>query len=259
MNKRIPRIDVVEACLLAGFVGVFAFLGGRYYTGRELQPLLSRGAAELLPLAERFGRDKNSRYGEEWIIRDYFNDQRDGVFVDVGANHHQRESNSYYLETKLGWRGIAVEPQTKFAADYARHRPKTIFVPLFVSDKSDHVVTMYVPGNDLIASTDKSFVEHEGGKDAKEVRVKTATLDDILTRHGIDQIDFLSVDVELHEPEVLRGFSIDRFRPRLACVESHAPVRQQILDHFAAHDYAVLGKYLRADPENLWFAPRQHP
>jgi FkbM family methyltransferase len=184
--KRIPRLDVIEACLLAGFIGLLGFLAGRQYTGWELQPLLSRGAAELLPFAERFGRDKNSRYGEEWIIRDYFNDAREGVFVDVGANHFQRESNSYYLETKLGWRGIAVEPQTKFAADYTQHRPKTIFVPLFVSDKSDHVVTMYVPGNDLIASADKSFVEHEGGKDTKEVQVKTATLDDILSRHAIE-------------------------------------------------------------------------
>jgi FkbM family methyltransferase len=259
MRKRIPRLDLLEACLVAGLVGLFGFMVGRQYTGKQLQPYLSAGTAELRPLVQRFGRDKNSEHGEEWIIRDYFGDTRNGVFVDVGASHYQRNSNTHYLETKLGWRGIAVEPQTKFAADYARHRPKTIFVPLFVSDKSDDLVTMYVPDNDLIASANKSFVEQEGGKDVKEVPVQTATLNDILTRHAIDRIDFLSLDVELHEPEVLRGFSIHRFNPRLVCVEAHAPVRQQILDHFAAHDYALLGKYLRADPENLWFAPRERP
>ena len=253
--KRTLRLDIVEACLVAGFVAMPAFLAGGHHVGRQLQPFLSRGVDELQPLVQRFGRDKHSQHGEEWIIRDYFNDARGGVFVDVGANHYQRNSNSYYLETKLGWRGIAVEPQTKFASDYAKYRPNTVFVPLFVSDASDHEVTMYVPSKDLIASVDRSFVEHEGGKDAKEVHVQTATLDDILARHAIDRIDFLSVDVELHEPQVLRGLSIDRFKPRLVCIESHAPVRQQILDYFAAHDYALLGKYLRADAENLWFAP----
>lgn len=63
------------------------------------------------------------------------------------------------------------------------------------------------------------------------------------------------MDIELHEPQALNGFSIDRFRPRLVAIESHAAVRQQILDYFAKHGYVVIGKYLRADTENLWFAP----
>ena len=81
------------------------------------------------------------------------------------------------------------------------------------------------------------------------------TLDDILDRSGINRIDFLSVDVELHEPQVLRGLSIERFRPRLVCIEAHLEVRQQILDYFAGHGYVLVGKYLRADSENMWFMP----
>jgi FkbM family methyltransferase len=254
MKQRRLRLDVVEAGLLAGVVALLAFFAGRHYMEHQLRPFLSRGAAELQPLKDKFGASRNSRYAEEWIIRDFFDDERNGVFVDVGANHYQRESNSYYLEEYLGWRGIAVEPQTKFAADYAERRPQTIFVPLFVSDKSDQQATMYVPANDLIASSDHTFVQREGGEDAARVQVKTATLDDILDRHKIDRVDFLSIDVELHEPEVLGGFSISRFKPRLVCIESHAPVRQEILDYFASQGYTLLGKYLRADSENLWFA-----
>jgi hypothetical protein len=63
------------------------------------------------------------------------------------------------------------------------------------------------------------------------------------------------MDIELAEPAALRGFSIERFRPALVCVEAHPEVRQQILDYFAAHNYTVVGKYLRADLDNLWFAP----
>jgi FkbM family methyltransferase len=255
MKIPLIRLNLVETCIIAIGVGVIVFFAGSYHAAEQLRPFLSRGGAELQPLRQRFGAERNSRYGEEWLIRDYFNDQRGGIFVDVGANHYQRDSNTYYLEERLGWSGVAIEPQTKFGADYAKHRPRTVFVPLFASDRSDIHATLYVPTNDLVASSDKSFVQREVGDAGAPVEVYTATLDDILYRHKIARIDFLSVDVELHEPEVLNGFSISRFRPRLVCIESHAPVRQKILDYFASHGYGIVGKYLRLDSENLWFAP----
>ena len=64
------------------------------------------------------------------------------------------------------------------------------------------------------------------------------------------------MDIELWEPKALAGFSIQRFRPALACVEAHPEVRQQIIDYFVAHGYTLVGKYLRADTHNLYFMPR---
>jgi FkbM family methyltransferase len=251
-----PRLNLVELLLLAAGVAAIAFVGGRYRTEVRLGPYLSRGAAELQPLQERFGVSRNSRYGEEWMIREFFKDRRDGVFVDVGANHHQRDSNTYFLETSLGWSGVAIEPQAKFADGYVKNRPRTTFVPLFVSDVSNRDAILLVPSNnDLIASSDSSFVKSEGGDDVQPVKTNTTTLDEVLERSHTAAIDFLSIDVELHEPEVLRGFSIDRYKPRLVCIEAHSEVRQQILDYFALHGYVVVGKYLRADSENLWFTP----
>ena len=65
------------------------------------------------------------------------------------------------------------------------------------------------------------------------------------------------MDIELHEPQALAGFDIDRFKPALVCVEGLLPVRQQILDYFAAHGYVVVGKYMWVDLENLYFEPLQ--
>ncbi|MGH9255284.1 MAG: FkbM family methyltransferase [Vicinamibacterales bacterium] len=250
-----PKLNVIELAMWGALVATLAYLGGTNRTERRLQPFLSRGIAELLPLAERYGPARNSRYGEEWILRDFFQDERGGVFVDVGANHYQRDSNTYYLETQLGWSGLAIEPQAKFASDYASHRPRTRFVPLFVSDVSSRQAVLYVPRNDLLASFDKSVAESESTGPAQPISAHTTTLDDILDRNGIARIDFLSIDIELHEPQALKGFSVDRFRPRLVSIESHAPVRQQILEYFAKQGYVVSGKYLRADTENLWFTP----
>ncbi len=254
-----PKLNVIELAMLATLVAVLAYMGGRYRTERRLQPYLSLGAAELQVLENQYGAGRNSEHGEEWIIRDFFHDERRGVFVDVGANHYQRHSNTYYLETRLGWSGVAVEPQSKFAADYASHRPRTTFVPTFVSDVANREAVLYVAHNDLLASATKAIAESEGNGEAVPLRTNTTTLDDILDRRGISHVDFLSMDIELHEPQALKGLSIDRFRPRLVCVEAHAPVRQQILDYFAAHGYVVVAKYLRADGENLWFTPASTP
>jgi FkbM family methyltransferase len=241
------------------FVAVAAGSAG-YLAGMTARPRATAENAvnpddetELEALRTKFGPDRNSQYAEEWIVRDYFKDARDGVFVDVGANHYQRYSNTYYLETRLGWSGVALEPQQQFAEDYARFRPKTAFVPLFVSDASNREATLYVNGNDLVASSSKAFTEAYGA--VTPTTATTTTLDDVLDRLGVKSVDFLSMDIELAEPEALAGFSIERFRPRLVAVEAHPPIRQQLLDYFTRHGYSLVGKYWRVDSENFWFAP----
>ena len=211
--------------------------------------------AESRTLARDFGPQKHSQYEEEWALRDFFKGQRDGVFVDVGANDYEHMSNTFYLETEMGWSGVAVDPLKEFEAGYKEHRPRTRFRSFFVSDRSNEQAKMYLlKGNTLVTSADKTFTERYG-KDTKEVTAPTITLNDLLDSEHIQRIDFLSIDVELHEPEVLAGFDVQRFRPALICIEAHPEVRQQILDYFATRKYVVVGRYLRADPENLYFKP----
>jgi FkbM family methyltransferase len=224
----------------------------RNYLFYSAQPL-----SELSALSSKY--DINQRYSrnfEELIIRDYFGDKRDGVFLDVGANHYQNESNTYFLETSLGWSGIAVDALEEFAADYARHRPRTRFVAMFASDVSDQKVEFFVADNSLVSSADRTFVEREGAKGTART-VPTTTLTSLLDQAGIAKLDLLSMDIELSEPKALAGFDVDRFKPELVCIEAHADVRQQIIDYFTRHGYVVLGKYLRIDPNNLYFAPLQ--
>jgi len=211
--------------------------------------------AELAAFKNKYGPDHYSEREEEWLIRDYFHDRRDGVFVDVGANHYKSASKTYYLESRLGWSGLAIEPQQEFADEYRMYRPRTKFLPFFVSDQSNQTARLYLRRKkDQVASSNEAFVKSFGG--AAEVRdVPTMTLDDILASERVTAIDFLSIDIELHEPQALRGFHIERFKPSLVCVEGLLPVRQQILDYFAAHDYVLVAKYMWVDLENLYFEP----
>jgi FkbM family methyltransferase len=260
-NKR--RFDVLEVLLIVVAAAVAGYVVQRMMWVKISYPAFS--AAQEAAALERYGPGRYSRNVEEWIIRDYFRDGRHGYFVDVGASHYKADSNTYYLETRLGWSGLAIDPQGAFAADYRRYRPRTRFFSFFVSDTSDATTTFYLtPDNPLVASSDRGFAEREGTEipgavlRTKAVTVPTIRLTDLLDRVGVTHIDLLSVDVELAEPKVLAGFDIERFKPTLVVIEAHPRVRQQILDYFSDHHYVALGRYLRADLQNLYFTPLQN-
>jgi hypothetical protein len=183
-------------------LGLTLATAASFYTGRAdgarsaaraqaLRPAAAAQSPLARSLRERFGPTRNSSNLEEWIVRDFFQDKRGGVFVDVGANHHQERSNTYYLETALGWSGVAIEPLAQFAEGYKRFRPRTTFVPLFVSDVSDHDAILYVPtegGNNRVASQNRAFTESFGVA-AEPTHVRTKTLDNVLDRRGIRAVD----------------------------------------------------------------------
>lgn len=242
------RLDLWEVLLLLALAGAIVYPLTR-------TPPLGITDQEAGHFEARYGPDKQTEGHEEWLIRDFFGDRRDGFFVDIGANHHQQYSKTWYLETRLGWSGIAVDALKDFEAGFRQHRPKTRFFSLFVSDRSDDAAQVYViTRNTTVASSHREFVELFGTPDRVDT-VPTITLDDLLTAEKVERIDLLTMDIELNEPAALRGLDLSRFRPSLVCIEALLPVRQFILDHFARNGYVIEGRYLRADRDNLYFKP----
>jgi len=210
---------------------------------------------EANELARRFGPSRHSQFLEEWIIRDFYHDKRDGTFVDVGAADYADASNTYFLEHDRGWSGIAVDAQDRYRAGWEANRKNSKFFTAFVSDKSNEKARLFLStASSWVASSQQEFTKGWGSL-AGSIEVPTMTLNDLLRAAKVQTFDFLSLDIELAEPLALAGFDIERFKPSLACVEAHPKVRQAILDYFAAHHYTVVGKYLRVDRLNLWFMP----
>jgi len=248
-----PLLWFAAGCVLTTLVAITLWQGTAAPDPAQ-QNALPRGARYL---QAAYGPDRYSQFAEEWIIRDFFKHRRNGFFVDVGANHYRDSSTTYYLEQRLGWSGLAIEPLGQFEADYKAHRPATRFLPFFVSDVSDELAKLYVlDKHTVVSSSDRAFTERTGAN-PREMLVPTITLDDLLEKQGVDRINFLSMDIELSEPKALAGFDVQRFRPELVCIEAHSEVKQQILDYFARNDYVIVGKYLPADDHNLYFTPLQ--
>jgi hypothetical protein len=204
------RGDLVESAVAALFAGMVGLVVGAYEPIEQARSVAlgKVGAFELQPLAERFGR-RNSLNAEEWIIRDFFDDRRGGVFLDVGAGHYSDGSNTYFLETQLEWTGLAVDALTRYAEGYRDHRPATRFVAAFVSDVSDGSVDLHVPAAFPYAASDarEHARAHDRGGAIDSQVVATITLNDLLAGAEMERIDFMSMDIELAEPRALAGFA----------------------------------------------------
>jgi FkbM family methyltransferase len=248
--KRIHFLLVVLG-IVAGFA-----IARLLFPGKSLSEAAILPAQGLRTELDLFSPKLYSERNEEVIIRHFFKNRRAGTFLDVGAYHYRNGSNTYYLEKKLGWSGIAIDANNEFALGYEKNRPKTKFFSFFISDKSDEQADFYLvrdPGHLTKSTAVPGFVS---GRETEEIKVPTITLNDLLAKLGMTKIDFFSIDIELWEPHALAGFDIEKYRPELVCIEAHRQVRNQILDYFTKHGYVRLDLYFLFDQRNWYFVPK---
>ena len=163
---------------------------------------------------------------------------RGGFFVEVGANDGISQSNTVYLERYLGWRGLLIEGIPELFQKCKMNRPNAIVeqCALVAKDFSETTVTMQycnlmsiVQGARASLEGDKAYVtagcEHLGPDEVPyAVNVQARTLTSVLDSHEISQVDFLSLDVEGYEGQVLRGLDFSRYAPRFILVECNIPI-----------------------------------
>lgn len=162
------------------------------------------------------GKQSYSEYGQDaFVLRRIYNSKPDGIFVDVGANHPIVDSNTYLLELN-GWTGLAIEPQKWLNEQWPGLR-KTPCLEC-VAGSEDGNVTFIESTEQVGFSGVAGFNKVSSGHTRKIVRQRP--LRDILRYHAIDEIDYLSIDVEGYEMNVLQGIDFERVRVRLIGVEN---------------------------------------
>ena len=202
-----------------------------------------------------------SQFREEVIVRHFFEDRREGFFLDVGSEEWRDNSTSYYLEAQLGWSGIAIDARVELAPGYLKNRRKTRFFSYLVTDHSGTKDKFYSAGG-LSSVHKERFDDLEvfgvpKDFEPSEIEVESITLNDLLAREKVDKIDFLSMDIEEHEPIALAGFDIKRYAPDLVCVEASPSTRERLAAYFSANGYARIEKYLTYDTVNWYFVPKK--
>ncbi len=167
---------------------------------------------------------------EDLILESFFKDVKKGFYVDVGACHPHVASvtKRFYLQ---GWHGINIEPQRNLYGLFEVERKKDINLNIGISDKNGTLTLReYVNNQGLSTASSRIKEEHERGKGNKteiyeDITMSVFTLETVFKQHKVKSIQFLKIDVEGFEYEVIKGNNWSAFRPEVICIESNHIVR----------------------------------
>ena len=160
---------------------------------------------------------------EDYHLSLAFAGQHTGRYIDIGAGHPIADNVSFWFYER-GWQGIAVEPQADLVALYPRLRPRDVVVQSLVGrargEGDFHAV-------DRLHGFSTTVERHarqarQFGADYRTLRLPVVTLARLCEQHP-GEIDFLKIDVEGGEQDVLAGGDWRRHRPKVIVIEAVLP------------------------------------
>jgi FkbM family methyltransferase len=205
------------------------------------------------------GRTSLSQEGEDLILARIFEHQATGIYVDVGAHHPRRFSNTHLLYQR-GWRGVNIDATPGSMEAFRRARPRDVNLEMGVAG-TDETRTFYLYDEPALNTFDPArakALEATPYKLRERREVRCAPLRAILAEHGIGPIDLLTVDVEGFDFEVLKTLDWEVSRPRVVVTEQFsrdlaALMTSELHAFMQARRYQIVAKtfnsvfYLRAD------------
>jgi FkbM family methyltransferase len=192
-----------------------------------------------------------SQLGQDLEVLKFYNNKKNGFFIEIGANDGIELSNTYLLEKTYNWKGICVEPiPTKFKL-LCNNRPNSLCYDYAVYNKSNEKVIFDIANNyDLLSGISNYIDCHKGAVNSNktQITVNTITLNDLLEKSNAPLfIDYLSLDTEGSELEILKSVDLKKYTFGLIDVEHNysQPRRNEIKKLLTSNGY----NYIK---ENKW-------
>ncbi|MDD1626089.1 MAG: FkbM family methyltransferase [Methylococcaceae bacterium] len=193
---------------------------------------------------------KNLPDDEQELVRAFFKNKEDGYYVDVGANDPILESQTYHLE-KLGWDGLLIEPLTNYCEALRAKRNGTV-VQFACSAPENHNKSLKLLDAGVHSTLNEAPIA-PGAESNLYVDVVCKTLDSILADNNVkENFDFISVDIEGHEMEMFKGFTLSKWKPSLVLLEDHVTNHEK-------HLFMIENEYqlIMRTGINSWYVPKK--
>lgn len=165
-----------------------------------------------------------SQEGEDLILKRIFERQEYGFYVDIGAHHPFRFSNTYVFYKK-GWKGINIDAMPNSMDSFNKYRPRDINLEVPIG-KSGSKLKYYIFNEPALNTFDETRVEDIVKKPEytliEKIEISIYSLKEILDTYlpKGQKIDFMSIDVEGLDLEVVQSNDWKKYRPRILLVES---------------------------------------
>jgi FkbM family methyltransferase len=234
LNRNLKRMGAGAAGAMAGRSDIRQLVFNALRLRRpEVMQLRDMDEVRFLGhVFERISVSKAQILQDLWVTFE-LQEKRGGFFVEFGATNGLTNSNTWLLETQYDWSGILAEPNPVWQDDLSRNRRCTL-ERRCVYSRSDETVAFLSPSDPELStvSTAAGF-DHFADirRDAKSFDVETISLDDMLdTHHAPDVIDYMSIDTEGSELEILQHFDFKRREIKLLSIEHNNTPNEQALD-----------------------------
>ena len=168
-----------------------------------------------------------SHWGVDLIITKLLNSRNKGIYIDVGC-HHPFLNNHTYLLYKSGWEGINIDVDYNSIDMFNFFRKSDVNIQTAVTDHKGEVDLFFYHNRAA-----KNTISKEFGSDAKEQkRINSDTLNNIIenSKFKNSKIDFVSIDVEGNEMNVLNGFNLKKYKPKLILLEFILPNKKEFYE-----------------------------
>jgi FkbM family methyltransferase len=161
---------------------------------------------------------------EDYHLSLAFAGQKTGTYIDVGAGHPVADNVSFWFYER-GWQGVVVEPQAELTGLYGRLRPRDTAVCGLMGRESGEIDFHVVDRLHGFSTTVEHFARQaqQFGASYRTVRMPVMTLAQLCAEHRLTEIDFLKIDVEGGEADVLYGGDWRRYRPKVVVIEAVMP------------------------------------
>ena len=192
-----------------------------------------------------------SQLGQDLEVIEFYNNKKNGFFIEIGASDGISLSNTYLLETRYKWNGVCCEPIPKMFEKLVKNRPNSICYDKAVYNSSGLIVNFDIANDsDMLSGISNHIDNHKSivDKNKTTIPVQTISLLDLLKNANAPLfIEYMSLDTEGSEFEILKNFDFEKYTFGLIDVEHNyvEPRRTNIKKLLLSKGYIYKG-------ENKW-------